>query len=204
MTEIEIARRIRSAGGCVVPAGPEFATAQGILPRPAVHTWKVYGPRLQMILAAMPGAGHHAARRLQDGGWLQGVITYGDDVLFEDVGVRDVVAPYGSVGLTVCPDCGYTEPLGCVVDLLPIPGCAACGGVLRPDVVLDGEPPRASAVANARHLIRQAHLLVVAGTVPRDLVPAAGVIDVGRDAPGRRLADIAELLDRARRDKPPS
>jgi NAD-dependent deacetylase len=148
---------------------------------------------MRRIHAAEPAAGHRAARRLQDLGRLEAVVTEGDDVLFEEAGVRDVIAVMGSVGLSVCPACGYSEPLGCVLDLLPLPRCAACGEVLRPDVA-----PQPAALARARDAIGAARLVVVAGApsarVREFADVAAGIVVLDRGGPV--LAAAADALAR--------
>jgi NAD-dependent SIR2 family protein deacetylase len=176
-TRIEtVADGIRAAGCFVLLAGEELAMECGIPARPPTTGWTVYGPRMRVIQHAAPGLGHLAARRLQDAGWLRGVVTFADDVLFEEAGVRDVVALRGTVDLTVCPQCGYTEPLGCVLALLPTPHCAACGAEMRPDVVGAQEAPPASALDAL------------------DVASEVVLVDLGSSALGARLRDVASAL----------
>jgi NAD-dependent deacetylase len=195
----EIAARVGDARAIVLIAGDDVAMETGIEPRPERIDWDVYGPRMRAIDTTPPGPAHLGARRLQDGGRLQCVITYGDDVFFEQAGVRNVIALRGSVELSLCTGCGYSEPLSCLVELLPTPRCAACGGEMRPDVVPPGEAPSAERVADARTAVSAAGLLLIAGSVPgsdvADLAVPRGtqLIDVGN---GHRLATIADLVER--------
>jgi NAD-dependent SIR2 family protein deacetylase len=185
--------------------GATLAAEAGVPPRPSGLTWEAYGPRMHAIHAADPGPGHLAARRLQDSGRLDGVITDGDDALLQEAGVREVVELAGSVALSVCPACGYNEPLACLLELLPHPRCAACGGLLRPDVDEPGAPPRPEAAARARALVARARLLLVAGA------PAAGSVlaELTADATaevvavrdGSQLAAVADALEAAGRDQ---
>ena len=194
----EIADRVRAAGGLVLLAGEALASESGIPPRPDSLDWDVYGPRMRAIHAAEPGPGHLAARRLQDAGWLRGVVTDSDDVLFAEAGVRDVVALVGSVELSVCPACGYSEPLGCLLDLLPRPRCAACGGPLRPGVSSPSEAPIAEALDRAAEIVSGPGLIVLAAHGPlADLCDErdADTVVLGDDRPGPRLLGVAEALD---------
>ena len=179
------------AGSVALLAGETLAAESGIAPRPATLEWDVYGPRMRTIHAAEPGPGHLAARRLQDGGWLRGVVTDADDVLLDEAGVRDVVSLAGSVELSVCPRCTYNEPLGCLLELLPRPRCAACGGPLVPDVVPAGEEAPADAVSRAREVVADAGVLLLAGHGALAALcegRAGDTIVVGDDRPGARAA----------------
>ena len=192
-----IAARVRAAGGLVLLAGEALAAESGIPPRPDSLDWDVYGPRMRAIYAAEPGPGHVAARRLQDDGWLRGVVTDADDVLFDEAGVRDVVRLGGSVELSICRGCGYTEPLGCLLELLPRPRCAACGGPLRPDVARPSEAPAVEALAHARETLSRPGLIVLAGSGPlRGICEGreADTVVLGDDGAGPRLLAVAEML----------
>lgn len=195
--DLALAARIAGRGHLTILAGEELALESGIPARPTSAGWELYGPRMRIIHAAQPGAGHQAARRLQDGGCLLGVVTDADDVLFEEAGVRNVVPIRGSVASSICERCGYSEPLGCVLELLPHPTCAACGGVLRPDVSVSGMQVRPDRVDRARTLMEAAHTVLQIGSpaadgrAPTDVGPGAIYVDLGRERPGERLAAVA-------------
>lgn len=120
--------------------------------------WEAAGPRMHRVHDARPGPAHLAIRALQDAGAIAGVISETDDVLLDEAGVRDVIELAGSVRDSVCPTCGYTEPLGCLLTMLPVPGCAACGGVLGP-----GTPPDDDAATRASELAGRAGLVLAVG-----------------------------------------
>jgi NAD-dependent SIR2 family protein deacetylase len=145
-------------GPLVVLAGAGLAAECGIPPAATERDWAVEGPRMQRIHDARPGSAHLAIRALQDAGMLAGVISETDDVLLEEAGIRDVVELAGSVRDSVCPDCGYTEPLGCLLEMLPVPRCAACGAVLEA-----GEGPEPDAAERAERLAGRAGTLLLVG-----------------------------------------
>ena len=118
-SDAEIAARIGDERQIVLIAGDDVPTETGIGRRPATTGWEVYGPRMRAIEQTPPGPAHLAARRLQDAGRLRCVVTYGNDVFFEQAGVRHVIALRGSVELSLCTRCGYSEPLACLLELLP-------------------------------------------------------------------------------------
>jgi NAD-dependent SIR2 family protein deacetylase len=143
---------------------------------------------------AEPNAGHRALARL-DAGLL---ITQNVDGLHERAGTRRVVALHGRIAEVVCLSCrttsdraalqerltalnpGYAERHA-AVDVRPdgdveleetgdfvVPGCAHCGGVLKPDVVFFGEnvpPARVARCYDAVDaLVEQDGALLVAGS----------------------------------------
>jgi NAD-dependent deacetylase len=71
---------------------------------------------------------------------------------------------------------------------LPIPQCADCGAVLKPDVVMFGELLPADAIDRADALARQARLLVVVGS-SLEVWPVAG-LPAATLAHGGRLAIV--------------
>jgi len=125
---------------------------------PPVAGWESAGPRMRMLDALAPGPSHLRIRALQDAGAIAAVISDTDDVLLDEVGVRVDVELRGSIRESVCRACGYTEPLACLLEMLPVPHCAACGAVLAP-----GTPALPGAQAAAEQLVRGADLLLLAG-----------------------------------------
>jgi NAD-dependent SIR2 family protein deacetylase len=131
------------------------------VPPPDGDGWDRAGPRLRALAAVRPGPVHERLRALRDAGRLTAVISDTDDVLLDAAGVVADVELRGSARESVCPACGYTEPLLCLLEMLPEPHCAACGQMLRP-----GTPPEPSAYAAAERLVREADLLLLAGAAP--------------------------------------
>jgi len=136
-------------------------------------------PLARHILAALPNAAHVALARLEHAGRLRAVITQNIDQLHQRAGSRQVVEVHGSIRRATCIAC-YRE-----VDAAPyllafverglVPRCEACGGVLKPNVVLFGEqlPRQAYDAAAAR--CREADVVLVAGSslevTPASLLP---------------------------------
>lgn len=129
----------------------------------------------QRFSRARPNAAHYALARLEQLGRLSATVTQNVDGLQQLAGSRYVTELHGSLATVQCLCCGETlardamqEALrvqnpwlpGLQGELAPdgdaqvqgidavrlrIPGCVACGGVLKPDVVFFGEsvpPPR--------------------------------------------------------------
>jgi NAD-dependent deacetylase len=180
----------RSASGIWAQYDPyEVASIEGFRRDPA-RVWEFYGRRLGVLAEARPNAAHRALAALERRGLLQGVITQNVDGLHQQAGSQEVIEVHGSIATASCPACAHTESRERVAELLPLPACAACGAVLKPDVVMFGEllPPRTIDRAGAR--ARSAALLLVVGS-SLEVWPVAGL-------PGETLAEggIVAIVNR--------
>ena len=94
---------------------------------------------------ATPNAGHLALAELEGLGILRSVITQNVDGLHTRAGSSAVLEIHGNRDHLRCIGCGYRRPRqGYVISDLP-PVCGDCGGVIKLDTVMFGEPiPRAT------------------------------------------------------------
>jgi NAD-dependent deacetylase len=107
---------------------------------------------------------------------VQAVITQNVDRLHASAGSQDVIEVHGSIATVSCPACGRCEGRERILGLLPLPRCADCGAVLKPDVVMFGEVLPAGAIDRAIGLAQQAALLLVVGS-SLEVWPVAGLPD---------------------------
>ena len=85
--------------------------------------------------AATPNAGHRALAELERRVDRFVILTQNVDGLHESAGSRNVIDIHGNLRRTVCQVCQAFGPEPEWQSLVGAPRCA-CGGVLRPDVVL--------------------------------------------------------------------
>lgn len=145
------------------------------------------------MLATRPNAGHVALARLARAGRLEGIITQNIDGLHQAAGVPEdrVIELHGSTHRVRCLDCAWRWPGAEIQPRLEqeaVPACERCGGVLRTDTILFGEPVPTAALAAAVTLARQCDLMLVVGS---SLVvnPAAQLPVVAKQA-GAKVAMI--------------
>lgn len=170
----------RSASGIWAHYDPyEVASSDGFRRNPA-RVWEFYGRRLGVLAEVRPNTGHAALAALERAGLLEALITQNVDGLHQQAGSRDVIEVHGSIATASCGSCGRRERREDVVALLPLPTCADCGSVLRPDVVMFGELLPAAAVERATRLARTAGSMLVVGS-SLEVWPVAGL-------PGELLA----------------
>lgn len=130
---------------------------------------------------ARPNRAHRKLAQLEQAGTLSAVITQNIDGLHQAAGSRAVWELHGSVLRNFCMGCGAAYDLDGITSLhgsAPdgVPRCPACGGIVKPDVVLYEEGLDGRVLEESVAVIRRADLLVVAGT-SLAVYPAAGLID---------------------------
>ncbi len=123
---------------------------------------------------ARPNEAHRKLAQLEAAGKLAAVVTQNIDGLHQKAGSKTVYELHGSVSRNHCTRCGRFYTLEEVMAAEGVPRCA-CGGVIKPDVVLYEEALDEDTVAGAVQAIRRADLLIVAGT-SLVVYPAAGLI----------------------------
>jgi NAD-dependent deacetylase len=240
MPVARLAELIRERQPCVVLTGagvstesgiPDFRSPTGIwarydpmeyatldaFHRDPVKVWDFYGRRLDMLAEAEPNAAHHALAALEGDGWVEAIVTQNIDMLHERAGSRMLIEVHGSIRTSSCLSCHTRVPFADVIGLLEeasAPPCPTCGSILKPDVVMFGEPMPRVATERAFELARGARLMLVVGS-SLEVWPAAGlplearafaIVNRGEtalddravlkiDAPaGETLAAVAELL----------
>jgi NAD-dependent deacetylase len=168
--------------------------------------WSVSRDRGRVALAARPNPGHEALAALEAAGHLAAIVTQNTDGLHQDSGSKRVIEVHGSGRTVQCLDCGFREPRSEVQARLDIempPRCSSCGGiVLKPTVVLFGEPMPQPEVLEAFALARDADVMLVVGSslvvYPAAEIPLAAVRAGARmiivNAEPTPFDDLAEVV----------
>ena len=112
---------------------------------------------------AKPNAVHRYLYRLEKEDRLRGIVTQNVDGLHRMAGNIRVYELHGNVHENSCMDCNASFPMETVLRAPGIPRCE-CGGVIKPGIVLYGEPLPKYVCIGARREIANADTLIVAGT----------------------------------------
>ncbi len=137
--------------------------------------YKFYREKM-LVLDVKPNDAHKKLAQLEQAGKLTGVVTQNIDGLHQAAGSRKVMELHGSIHRNYCMKCHkfYSGE-----ELLKmghgIPRCA-CGGVIKPDVVLYEEGLDQQVIQEAVYAISTADLMIVGGT-SLAVYPAAGLLD---------------------------
>ena len=123
-----------------------------------------------------PNPAHQKLAELEKAGKLKAVITQNIDGLHQLAGSQTVVELHGNVHRNFCESCGKLYDSAYVRNSEGIPRCEACGGDIKPDVVLYEEPLNDRSVMDAVRYISEADTLIIGGT-SLAVWPAAGLVD---------------------------
>ena len=134
---------------------------------------------------ARPNAAHKKLAEWEAAGKLTAVVTQNIDGLHQAAGSKHVCELHGSVHRNYCERCGKFYGLDFILEGSGIPRCA-CGGIIKPDVVLYEEGLDQAVMNDAVNSIARADLLIIGGT-SLNVWPAAGLINYFQ---GTRLALI--------------
>ena len=158
----------RGQGGLWTTYDPvKVASIDSFLADPTSY-WQVAKERGRVALLARPNPGHQALAALEAEGHLVAVATQNTDGLHQDAGSKRVIELHGTGRTVECLTCGRRESRADVqarLDTEMPPRCRSCGGtVLKPTVVLFGEPMPVEATREAFELAELADVMLVVGT----------------------------------------
>lgn len=157
----------RSPGGLWAGVDPMRVASLTAFRRRPEEFYAFYRGRLALLRHAVPNPAHLALADLERMGRLVAVITQNVDGLHHAAGSQRILELHGNLRRAACPDCGWRTDIAVLEEALAdgrFPGCEACGGPMKPDVVLFEELLPMDVYAEAEQLCGQADLLLVVGS----------------------------------------
>ena len=168
----------RSADGVFTTSGrknPEEVVSRSFFMQHPDEFYDFYR-RTMVFEDVQPNAAHRKLAELEAAGKLDAVITQNIDGLHQKAGSKNVIELHGTVMRNHCMDCGKAFGIEAVTGTEGVPRCDACGGIVKPDVVLYEEALDGDDIRRAVEHIAAADMLIIAGT-SLVVYPAAGFID---------------------------
>lgn len=129
-----------------------------------------------LCLDAEPNITHKKLAELEAAGKCKGIVTQNIDGLHQKAGSKNVMELHGSVLRNYCERCAEFVSAEDILNSEGVPKCPACGGPVKPDVVLYEEGLNQKTLQDAVWYISHADVLIVGGT-SLSVYPAAGLID---------------------------
>jgi NAD-dependent deacetylase len=141
----------------------EYATIEAFRAGPG-KVWRMLSAMLETVADAVPNRAHAGLAALERSGRLSSVITQNVDGLHQAAGSERVVEYHGSFRELVCLSCWNRYPLASRWRRGEGPPACDCGEILKPGLVLFGEPIPWGAQAAAEAAVKACGALLVIGT----------------------------------------
>ena len=156
---------------------PEVILSHSFFMRHTEAFFDFYRQRM-LCPGAQPSRAHRILADMERAGKLTGIVTQNIDGLHQAAGSQNVLELHGSVKRNYCMQCRRFYPETAVADSTGVPRCA-CGGIIKPDVVLYEEGLDQQTLNKAIRAIAEADMLIIGGT-SLNVYPAAGLINYYR------------------------
>lgn len=153
---------------------PEQIISHSFYEKDPAYFFRFYREKM-MPVGFEPNITHKTLARWESESKLLAVVTQNIDGLHQKAGSQRVYELHGSVLRNYCSRCGKFHTAEYVKNCDDVPRCV-CGGIVKPDVVLYEEMLDQDTIYGAIDVIKQADLLIVAGT-SLTVYPAAGLVD---------------------------
>ena len=157
---------------------PETIVSHTFFVRRTEEFYEFYKDKM-MALDAKPNKAHYKLAQWEKEGKCRAVVTQNIDGLHQMAGSKKVLELHGSIHRNYCTKCGKFFDSVYVKNSEGVPRCDACGGLVKPDVVLYEEGLDSQTISDAVYAISHADVLIIGGT-SLAVYPAAGMIDYFR------------------------
>lgn len=181
IAEVESVAAFTGAGISTLCGVPDFRGPNGLYKQPNAERifdidWfrrdpSIYYTATRELIYGLrriqPGPVHRALVALEQVGKLKGVITQNIDMLHQKAGSHTVWEVHGTPRVHHCLGCGDAQSFEAICEQLerePVPHCARCGDVYKPDVTFFGEMLPERAFAAAQQLAEVVDLVLVLGS----------------------------------------
>jgi NAD-dependent deacetylase len=154
---------------------PETIISHSFYERKPECFFRFYREKM-LPLGFEPNVTHKVLAKWEEDGKLSAVVTQNIDGLHQKAGSKKVYELHGSVLRNYCVRCGKFHSAEFVKNSEGVPKCA-CGGTVKPDVVLYEEPLDREIIEETIRHIESADTLIVAGT-SLVVYPAAGFVQM--------------------------
>ena len=141
---------------------PETIISHSFYERRPEYFFRFYREKM-LPLGFEPNITHKVLAKWEEQGKLSAVVTQNIDGLHQKAGSKKVYELHGSVLRNYCTRCGKFHSAEFVKESVGVPKCT-CGGTVKPDVVLYEESLDELTIQKSVTAIRNADLLIVAGT----------------------------------------
>ena len=176
----------RSKGGLWEKYDPAVYASIEVFHKDPSKYWQIRGDFIRDYDRFRPNAAHRALAELEQAGIVRQIITQKIDGLHLKAGSRQVIEIHGSLREITCLQCVKEYLAPNVPDGTP-PHCD-CGGVLKPNTVLFGEPLPPQELESASREAQTCRTMLVIGT-SAVVYPAAALPSLAKQH-GARVIEV--------------
>ncbi|MFQ6124767.1 MAG: NAD-dependent protein deacylase [Candidatus Heimdallarchaeota archaeon] len=151
--------------------------------------WQMAKDTRRKVLNAKPNLAHLSLAELEKMGKLESVITQNIDYLHQRAGSSNVIELHGTARTASCMLCAKKYDFPDVMKKLDadeIPPQCDCGGILKSDTILFGEPMPVKAINRAKQLAEETDLMLVVGS-SLEVFPANSLPQITWERDGTHL-----------------
>jgi len=165
----------------------EYASIGSFLRRPE-KSWRMLSELFVICEKASPNAAHYGLARLESMGLLRSVITQNVDCLHQAAGSSRVIEYHGNMEELVCVSCWKNYPTRERWKDGDIAPKCSCGAILKPNIVMFGEPIPWRTRECAEEEARNCATLLVIGTSAQ-VAPACDIPRIANES-GAAIVEI--------------
>ncbi|HJT83376.1 MAG TPA: NAD-dependent deacylase [Nitrososphaeraceae archaeon] len=143
----------------------KLASISGFYEDPKL-VWEFYKSRQELICNCSPNLGHSSIANFEKTKKLSYILTQNIDGLHERAGSNNIVELHGNILKIKCTKCNFKDKLKERLvddDFLP-PMCKICKSVLRPSIILFGEPLDQQVWEQAEQISNNCDVMFIIGT----------------------------------------
>ncbi|MER5175319.1 MAG: NAD-dependent deacylase [Candidatus Nitrosocosmicus sp.] len=141
----------------------KLASISAFLKNPTL-VWEFYHYRQDLISKCSPNLAHLSISQIQQDKKDTWILTQNVDNLHKRANSNNIIELHGNIFKTNCINCGFSdgELFDIIADILP--RCKECKNVLKPGVVLFGEPLPSREWNNAIKVASSCDIMFIVGT----------------------------------------
>ena len=143
----------------------KLASISGFYEDPKL-VWEFYKSRQELIYNCSPNLGHFSIANFEKIKKSSYILTQNIDGLHERAGSNNIVELHGNILKIKCTNCNFKDKLKEILkddDPLP-PICTQCKNVLRPSIILFGEPLDQQVWEQAEQISNNCDVMFIIGT----------------------------------------
>jgi len=142
----------------------KLASISGFYEDPKL-VWEFYKSRQELIYDCSPNLGHSSIANFEKTKKSSCILTQNIDGLHERAGSNNIVELHGNILKIKCTNCNFKDKLKERLkdDSLP-PICTICENVLRPSIILFGEPLEQHVWEKAEQVSNNCDIMFIVGT----------------------------------------